>query len=157
MGRVRSPNGPVAKPCVLLRTALARSRKVAVAKVGFRGRECLALLRTLGDVLLFHAMRWPDEIRSPSGARSRTPRSTRASPAHLLARPVHRSCPVRPTTLHSHSRVRPSRPALSRTSLPGRADDRYEPSGRSSWRVPRWLDWSVTSRSAPVEGVAVAH
>ncbi|MFE0824136.1 hypothetical protein [Streptomyces sp. NPDC058847] len=36
-------NGSAAKPYILLRTALARSSKVAVVKVGFCGRECLAL------------------------------------------------------------------------------------------------------------------
>ncbi|WP_171170000.1 Ku protein [Streptomyces sp. I05A-00742] len=62
-------NGPAAKPYILLHTALARSSKVAVAKVGFRGRECLALLRTLGgcpclprDAL---ARRDPLDLRRP--------------------------------------------------------------------------------------------
>ncbi|MER7759448.1 Ku protein [Streptomyces sp. NPDC097619] len=61
-------HGPAAaKPYTLLRMALDRAGQVAVAKVAFRGRERLGLLRTLGDVMVFHAMRWPDELRPASG------------------------------------------------------------------------------------------
>lgn len=60
--------GPAsAKPYVLLRMALERSSKVAVAKVALRGRERLALLRLVGDVLCLHIMLWPDELRSTDG------------------------------------------------------------------------------------------
>ncbi|MEU2269803.1 Ku protein [Streptomyces olindensis] len=45
--------------------ALARSSKVAVAKYAWSGRERLGLLRVRDDVIVLHAMRWPDEIRSP--------------------------------------------------------------------------------------------
>ncbi|MEU8526470.1 Ku protein [Streptomyces sp. NPDC048629] len=62
-----SADGPVsAKPYTLLREALGRTQKVAVAKVAMRGRERLALLRPVGDVLVLHTMRWDDEIRDPS-------------------------------------------------------------------------------------------
>ncbi|MFD4586355.1 Ku protein [Streptomyces sp. NPDC058434] len=61
-------DGPVAaKPYVLLRKALERSSKVAVAKLAFHGRERLGLLRVLEDAIVIHMMRWPDEIRNPSG------------------------------------------------------------------------------------------
>ncbi|MFD9003742.1 Ku protein [Streptomyces sp. NPDC059582] len=60
-------NGAVAaKPYKLLVKALGRSAKVAVAKYAWSGRERLGLLRVRGDVLVLHAMRWPDEIRDPS-------------------------------------------------------------------------------------------
>jgi DNA end-binding protein Ku len=55
-----------AKPYKLLRQALERSSKVAVAKFALRGRERLGLLRVKDDVLVLHAMHWPDEIRSPA-------------------------------------------------------------------------------------------
>ncbi|WP_327310083.1 Ku protein (plasmid) [Streptomyces sp. NBC_01298] len=55
-----------AKPYTLLRQALERSAKVAVAKFALRDRERLGLLRVKGDVIMLHALRWPDEIRSPS-------------------------------------------------------------------------------------------
>lgn len=55
-----------AKPYKLLRQALERSSKVAVAKFALRGRERLGLLRVKGDALVLHAMHWPDEIRSPA-------------------------------------------------------------------------------------------
>ncbi|MYY09266.1 Ku protein [Streptomyces sp. SID4919] len=54
-----------AKPYVLLRKALERNAKVAVAKFAWHGRERLGLLRVKDDVLVLHAMKWPDEVRSP--------------------------------------------------------------------------------------------
>lgn len=60
-------DGPVAaKPYVLLRKALERSSKVAVAKFAWHGRERLGMLRVVDDAILIHMMRWPDEIRDPS-------------------------------------------------------------------------------------------
>lgn len=55
-----------AKPYVLLRRALERSEKVAIAKFAWHGRERLGLLSLKDDVLVLHAMKWPDEIRDPS-------------------------------------------------------------------------------------------
>ncbi|MEU6895892.1 Ku protein [Streptomyces sp. NPDC046557] len=55
--------GVAAKPYELLRQALERSSKVAVAKFAMRDRERLGLLRVLDDVIVLHGMRWPDEIR----------------------------------------------------------------------------------------------
>jgi DNA end-binding protein Ku len=55
-----------AKPYKLLRQALERSSKVAVAKFALRGRERLGLLRVKEDALVLHSMHWPDEIRSPA-------------------------------------------------------------------------------------------
>ncbi|MGW1412277.1 non-homologous end joining protein Ku [Streptomyces sp. NPDC002403] len=54
-----------AKPYTLLRKALERSDKVAVAKIAWHNRERLGLLRVRDDAIVLHAMRWPDEIRSP--------------------------------------------------------------------------------------------
>ncbi|MGW2016747.1 non-homologous end joining protein Ku [Streptomyces sp. NPDC001927] len=60
-------DGPVAaKPYSLLRQALGRNEKVAVAKFALRGRERLGLVRPYGDALLVHAMRWDDEVRDPT-------------------------------------------------------------------------------------------
>ncbi|WP_030200711.1 Ku protein [Streptomyces sp. NRRL S-87] len=57
-------DGPVsARPYELLRQALSRSARVAVARFAMRDRERLGLLRVLDDVIVLHAMRWPDEIR----------------------------------------------------------------------------------------------
>ncbi|WP_436840729.1 Ku protein [Streptomyces virginiae] len=55
-----------AKPYELLRQALERSSKVAVAKFAMRDRERLGLLRVKDDVIMLHSLRWPDEIRSAS-------------------------------------------------------------------------------------------
>ncbi|MGW1675355.1 non-homologous end joining protein Ku [Streptomyces sp. NPDC002324] len=60
------PDGQVAaKPYTLLRMALERSAKVAVAKYAWSGREHLGLLRVRDDVIVLHQMMWPDEIRDP--------------------------------------------------------------------------------------------
>ncbi|MET9517389.1 Ku protein [Streptomyces sp. NPDC002994] len=58
-------DGVAAKPYKLLRMALERSSKVAIAKFAWHGRERLGLLRVKGDAIVLHSMRWPDEIRSP--------------------------------------------------------------------------------------------
>ncbi|UNZ19455.1 Ku protein [Streptomyces sp. 891-h] len=55
------------KPYVLLREALRRSGKVAVAKLALRARESLGMLRVYEDTLALHTMLWPDEIRAVGG------------------------------------------------------------------------------------------
>ncbi|WP_331758978.1 Ku protein [Streptomyces anulatus] len=54
-----------AKPYTLLRKALERSSKVAVAKFAWHGRERLGLLRVREGAIVLHSMKWPDEVRSP--------------------------------------------------------------------------------------------
>ncbi|MFK0182101.1 Ku protein [Streptomyces xanthochromogenes] len=54
-----------AKPYTLLRQALERSSKVAVAKFAWHNRERLGLLRVVDRAIALHAMHWDDEIRSP--------------------------------------------------------------------------------------------
>jgi DNA end-binding protein Ku len=66
-GYYLAPDGAVAgKPYKLLAQALGRSSKVAVARYAWSGRERLGLVRVRDDVLVLHAMRWPDEVRDPS-------------------------------------------------------------------------------------------
>ncbi|MEU6776667.1 Ku protein [Streptomyces sp. NPDC046759] len=60
-------SAPAAKPYVLLREALNRSNKVAVAKYALRGRERLGMLRVVGDAIVMHGLLWPDEVRAPEG------------------------------------------------------------------------------------------
>ncbi|MGW2768807.1 non-homologous end joining protein Ku [Streptomyces sp. NPDC001275] len=63
-GYYLAPDGQVAaKPYKLLREALGRSSRVALAKWAWHGRERLGILRVRDDVLVLHLMRWPDEIR----------------------------------------------------------------------------------------------
>ncbi|MGY0491799.1 non-homologous end joining protein Ku [Streptomyces sp. WG-D5] len=59
---------PAAKPYTLLREALKRSNRVAIAKFALRGRERLGMLRVVDDVIAMHGLLWPDEIRSPEEA-----------------------------------------------------------------------------------------
>ncbi|WP_406384958.1 Ku protein [Streptomyces sp. NBC_01618] len=61
-----------AKPYTLLRKALERSDKVAVAKFAWHGRERLGLLRVREGAIVLHSLRWPDEIRSPQSLAPRT-------------------------------------------------------------------------------------
>ncbi|WP_432020585.1 Ku protein [Streptomyces sp. 1222.5] len=58
---------PAAKPYALLREALKRSDKVAVAKFALRGRERLGMLRVVGEAIVMHGLLWPDEVRTPEG------------------------------------------------------------------------------------------
>ncbi|MFI7409240.1 Ku protein [Streptomyces sp. NPDC049627] len=58
---------PAAKPYTLLREALKRSQKVAIAKFALRGRERLGMLRVVGDAIAMHGLLWPDEVREPEG------------------------------------------------------------------------------------------
>jgi len=59
------PDGPAARPYVLLREALENAGQVAITKIAIRQRESLAALRIIDGVLVLHTMRWPDEIRTP--------------------------------------------------------------------------------------------
>ncbi|MFD3932639.1 Ku protein [Streptomyces sp. NPDC058614] len=68
-GYYLQPQGPVAaKPYVLLRQALERASKVAVARFAWHGRERAGLLRVRGDVIALHGLLWPDEVRDPAAA-----------------------------------------------------------------------------------------
>ncbi|MEU2504808.1 Ku protein [Streptomyces sp. NPDC007863] len=79
-----SANGvPAAKPYTLLREALKRSEKVAVAKFALRGRERLGMLRVVDDVIAMHGLLWPDEIRAPEGVAPETPVTVREAELDL--------------------------------------------------------------------------
>ncbi|WP_225080657.1 Ku protein [Streptomyces sp. CoT10] len=68
-GYYLQPQGRVAaKPYVLLRQALQRASKMAVARYAWHGRERLGLLRVRGDVIALNTLLWPDEIRDPARA-----------------------------------------------------------------------------------------
>lgn len=89
-GYYLQPDGQVAaKPYKLLRQALERSSKVAVAKFAWSGRERLGLLRVRDNVIVLHAMRWTDEIRDPAELRPDDVKITDAEIAeaqHLIDR-----------------------------------------------------------------------
>jgi DNA end-binding protein Ku len=65
---VQASGVPAAKPYALLREALRRSGRVAIAKFALRGRERLGMLRVVEDVIAMHGLLWPDEIRAPEDA-----------------------------------------------------------------------------------------
>jgi DNA end-binding protein Ku len=62
-----TPDTAGTKPYVLMREALRRSGKAAVAKLAMRGHEILALVRVQDDVLVLHQLYWPDEINATDG------------------------------------------------------------------------------------------
>ncbi|MFD4788392.1 Ku protein [Streptomyces sp. NPDC058459] len=64
---IAAAGAPAAKPYTLLREALKRSHKAAIAKFALRGRERLGMLRVVGDVIVLHGLLWPDEVRAPEG------------------------------------------------------------------------------------------
>ena len=51
----------------LLREALRKSDKLAVARFVIRQREHLAVIKTVGQVLVVNQMRFPADLRSPGG------------------------------------------------------------------------------------------
>jgi DNA end-binding protein Ku len=59
------PEPQGAKAYRLLRDALRKQGRVAVAKVTLREREIVAVLRVHDDVLVLATMLWPDEVREP--------------------------------------------------------------------------------------------
>ncbi|HXP21660.1 MAG TPA: Ku protein [Streptosporangiaceae bacterium] len=58
------PETAGARAYVLLRDALERSGRVAVAQVALRQRESLATLRSREGVLVLETLLWPDEVRA---------------------------------------------------------------------------------------------
>lgn len=54
------------KAYVLLREALAQEKRVAVARMVFRAKEDLVIIRSDGDILLLNQLRYNDEIRDTS-------------------------------------------------------------------------------------------
>ncbi|HLG73977.1 MAG TPA: Ku protein [Chloroflexota bacterium] len=57
------PQSGAAKPYALLRDAMERSNKIALAKVTIRNKEQLATVRVTGDALVMDTLFYPDEIR----------------------------------------------------------------------------------------------
>jgi DNA end-binding protein Ku len=56
-----------ARAYALLREALRRTEKVAVAKYVLRTRERMCLLRPEDDMIVLLQMRWAEEVRNPDG------------------------------------------------------------------------------------------
>ncbi len=135
-----------AKPYELLRQALARSSKVAVAKYAWSGRERLGLLRVRDEAIVLHAMRWPDEVRpllahpaAGRGGRGGDRRSARADGHDDPRRPGGRRVPG-----HLHGRRRRPDRGEARARVPpaatragGAAGSGAGPDGRAAGvRVP---------------------
>jgi DNA end-binding protein Ku len=58
------PEATGVRAYALLRDALERSDKIAIAQVALRQRESLATLRTKDGVLVLETLLWPDEVRA---------------------------------------------------------------------------------------------
>lgn len=59
------PDKRAAKAYALLREALRRSKKVAIAKFVLRDKEHLAAVRPQGNILVLNQMRFAEELRKP--------------------------------------------------------------------------------------------
>jgi DNA end-binding protein Ku len=57
------PQEGAAKPYALLREAMTRANKVAIAKVVLRDKEHLATVRVFGEAMVMETLFYPDEIR----------------------------------------------------------------------------------------------
>ena len=60
------PQKSADKPYALLRDALKKSGRVAIARYVMRNRENLAVIKTVGNALVLNQIRFPNEIREPS-------------------------------------------------------------------------------------------
>lgn len=61
------PEKGAGKPYALLRDAIKKSKKVAVAKFVLRNREHLGIIMPEGDLLVLEQLRFSDELRAPNG------------------------------------------------------------------------------------------
>lgn len=61
------PDRGAGKPYGLLREALKRSGKVAIARFVLRNREHLAAIKPVGNALILNQMRFTNELRQPEG------------------------------------------------------------------------------------------
>ncbi|WP_328668279.1 Ku protein [Streptomyces sp. NBC_00322] len=101
-----SANGvPATKPYTLLREALKRSQKVALAKFALRGRERLGMLRVVDDVIAMHGLLWPDEIRTPEGVAPETDVSVREAELDLADALMNMLGEVELSSLHDDYRA----------------------------------------------------
>ncbi|MFG2722798.1 Ku protein [Streptomyces sp. NPDC048416] len=96
---------PAAKPYTLLREALKRSQKVAIAKFALRGRERLGMLRVVDDVIAMHGLLWPDEIRDADEAAPETDVSVREAELDLADALMDTLGEVDMSTLHDDYRT----------------------------------------------------
>jgi DNA end-binding protein Ku len=78
------PNGDeAAKPYALLRDAMAKANRAAIASFVMRGKEYLATVRADGDVLVLETMFFADEIRNPKDEIGNIPTRVKSSPQEL--------------------------------------------------------------------------
>ena len=76
-------NDETKKTYALLRDALARTNRVAVASFVMRGKEYLAAIRADGDLLVLETMFFADEVREPRDAINDLPGKVNLRPQEL--------------------------------------------------------------------------
>jgi DNA end-binding protein Ku len=78
------PNGDEAKkPYALLRDAMAKANRAAIANFVMRSKEYLAAIRADGNVLVLETMFFADEIRDPKDEIDDLPGSIKLSPQEM--------------------------------------------------------------------------
>lgn len=81
----------------LLRDALAKSKKVGVAKFVMKNREHLAILKPFGEVFLLNQLRFQNEIRSAEPLRTPEKKEIKADEMKIAAELIdHLTEPFRP-------------------------------------------------------------
>lgn len=114
---------PAAKPYTLLREALKRSKKVAVAKFALRGKERLGMLRVVDDVIAMHGLLWPDEIRAPEGVAPDTRVTVREAELDLADALMDTLGEVDLSTLHDDYRAAVEELIASKAASGGETDE----------------------------------
>ncbi len=61
------PGKGAERPYVLLREALEESGKIALVKYAMRARDNMGAIKPIGNALVLNQMRFPADLRSPSG------------------------------------------------------------------------------------------
>ncbi|WP_024794544.1 non-homologous end joining protein Ku [Tomitella biformata] len=114
------------KPYLLLRDALQKSGRVAIAKIALRQRESLAVLRVYSDVLMISTMLWPDEVRAADF----------------------------PFLGEDHPQIRPQEMTMAATLIEGMSDDVFDPAKyHDTYRAA--LTEMVEAKIAGHESIAV--
>nr|WP_324611152.1 Ku protein [Streptomyces rimosus] len=57
----------------MLRDAMDDHGSVAIGKIALRSKETLTLVRPMGELLVLHSLRWPDQIRTSVGVAPERP------------------------------------------------------------------------------------
>lgn len=142
------------KPYVLLREALKRTGSIALTKFALRGRERLAMLRVVDDVLLLHSLLWPDEIRSTEHVAPEGRVTIKDAELDLADALMDTLGEIDPDTMHDDYRAALDELIAAKLSgeLPRVRPRRRPRARRSSTSRRSWSSRSARRRRSPASG-----